>query len=200
MLYPFSLPTKSDKVPAGTGWIHEIKHDGYRMLLTREQDRVRLITKGGHDWAERFPLIVAGALKLRQEHFVIDGEVVVLRPDGISDFDALASRRHGKRAQFYAFDMLAGDGEDYRPRALVLRKVNLARLLRRRVDGIFIADYEEGDVGQELFRAACRMHLEGIVSKRLDRAYRAGRCSHWIKIKNRAHPAYSRLRDVFATQ
>jgi bifunctional non-homologous end joining protein LigD len=69
-----------------------------------------------------FPLIVAAALKLRQKHFVIDGEAVVVRPDGISDFDALASRRHDKRAQFYAFDMLAGDGEDYRPQALSLRK------------------------------------------------------------------------------
>jgi bifunctional non-homologous end joining protein LigD len=80
----------------------------------------------------------------------------------------MGSRRHDKQAQFYAFDMLAGDGEDYRPQALSLRKANLSRLLKRRVDGIFIAEYEHGDIGQDLFQAACRMHLEGIVSKCLE--------------------------------
>ena len=68
MLYEFSLPTKADKVPAGADWLHEIKYDGYRMMLIREQARVRLISRGGHDWARRFPLIVTAALKLRQEH------------------------------------------------------------------------------------------------------------------------------------
>jgi bifunctional non-homologous end joining protein LigD len=124
----------------------------------------------------------------------------VLRPEGKSDFDALASRRHDKRAQFYAFDMLAGDGEDYRPQALLLRKANLTRLLKRRVDGIFIVEYEQGDIGQELFRAACRMRLEGIVSKRLDRAYAPGQSGHWLKVKNPAHPAYSRVRDIIASR
>jgi hypothetical protein len=115
MLYGFSFPTKSDEVPTGSGWIHEIKYDCYRMMLIRDQDRVRLISRGGHDWAQRFPLIVAAALKLRQKHFVMDGEVVVLDKDGVSDFDALASRKHDNLAQFYAFDMLDGNGEDLRP-------------------------------------------------------------------------------------
>jgi len=119
MRYEFSLPTKADKVPAGDDWIHEIKHDGYRMLVVRDQDRVRLISRGGYDWADRFPLIVAAALNLRQKNFELDGEVVVLDKDGVSDFDALSSRRHDKQVLFYAFDMLAGDGEDYRPQALV---------------------------------------------------------------------------------
>jgi bifunctional non-homologous end joining protein LigD len=187
MVYAFSLPTKADKVPAGSDWIHEIKYDGYRMMVVRDQDRVRLISRGGYDWAQRFPLIVAGALKLRQKRFVLDGEVVVLRLDGNSDFDALASRQHDNQAQFYAFDMLAGDGEDYRQQALVMRKASLAKLLKRPVDGIFIAEYEQGDeqsdIGDVLFRVACNMGLEGIVSKRLDRAYGAGKCSHWLKIK-----------------
>jgi hypothetical protein len=85
MLYAFSLPTKADKVPAGSDWIHEIKYDGYRMMLIREQDHVRLISRGGRDWAQRFPLIVAAALKLRQKSFVPDGEVVILDKDGVSD-------------------------------------------------------------------------------------------------------------------
>jgi bifunctional non-homologous end joining protein LigD len=74
MKYPFSLPTKADKVPTGSDWIHEIKYDGYRIMLIREQDRVRLISRGGHDWAKCFPLIVTAALKLPQERFVLDGE------------------------------------------------------------------------------------------------------------------------------
>src|SRR5215469_11327405 len=88
MLYTFALPIKADKVPAGPDWLHEVKYDGHRMMLIREQDRVRLISRGGHDWARRFPLIVRAALKLRQEHFVI-GETVVLGPDGVSDLAAL---------------------------------------------------------------------------------------------------------------
>jgi bifunctional non-homologous end joining protein LigD len=147
MLYGFSFPTKADKVPTGSDWIHEIKFDGYRMMLFRNQDRIRLISRGGHDWAKRFPLIVEGALKLPQKSFVIDGEVVVLRPDGVSDFDALHSRQHDKRALLYAFDLLAGEGEDLRPWPLALRKGALAGLLSDPVDGIFLAEYEQGDIG-----------------------------------------------------
>jgi bifunctional non-homologous end joining protein LigD len=124
--------------------------------------------------------------------------VVVLDRDGVSDFDALAFRRHDKRAQFYAFDMLARDGEDLRGLPLSLRMTSLARLLSREiVDGIFIAEYERGDIGHDLFRTACDMGLEGIVSKRLDRAYGTGKCKHWLKVKNRAHPGYSRVKDVW---
>jgi bifunctional non-homologous end joining protein LigD len=142
MLYTFALPIKADKVPAGPDWLHEVKYDGYRMMLIREYNRVRLITRGGRDWARRFPLIVTAALKLRQEHFVVDGETVVLGPDGVSDFAELHSGRHNERAQLYAFDMLAGDGEDQRQLPLSSRKTNLARLLKRRIPGVFMAEYE----------------------------------------------------------
>jgi bifunctional non-homologous end joining protein LigD len=176
--YPFSRPTKADEVPTGPDWIHEIKYDGYRMMLIREQDHVRLISRSGLDWTQQFPLIVAAALKLYQKHFVIDGEVVVLRSDGVSDFDALASRKHDKRAMLCAFDLLAGDGMDLRPWPLVLRKGALAGLLSDPVDGIFIAEYERGEIGDVLFRVACNMGLEGIVSKHFDRPYGADRCKH----------------------
>jgi bifunctional non-homologous end joining protein LigD len=124
------------------------------MLLIRDRDRVRLISRGGHDWAKRFPLIVAAALKLPQESVVLDGEVVVLDKEVKSDFDALASRKHDKRAMLYAFDLLAGEGEDLRQLPLGLRKVGLAQLLAREVDGIFIAEHERGDIGPILFRVA----------------------------------------------
>jgi bifunctional non-homologous end joining protein LigD len=181
-------------VPEGANWLHEIKYDGYRMMVIRQQERVRLISRGGHDWAKRFPLIVEAALKLRPEHFVIHG-TVVLGADDISDFDALASRKHDERAQLYAFDMLAGDGEDYHQLPLFQRKAKLARLLRRRVNGVFAAEYDAGEMPYDLFGAACNMGLEGIVSKRCDRSHSAGKCKDWIKIKNPTHPAYSRVRD-----
>jgi bifunctional non-homologous end joining protein LigD len=133
---------------------------------------------------------------LRQQHFVIDGEIVVLDKDGISDFDA--PRKHDKRAQLCAFDMLAGDSEDLRPVPLSLRKRSLARLLRRGVDGVFPAEYDAGEMHYDLFGAACHLGLEGVVSKRLDRAYDAGKCKHWLKVKNPAHPA--RVRDRLSTR
>ena len=156
---------------------------------------MRLISRGGHDWARHFPLIVSAALKLRQKQFVMDGEVVVLGKGGVSDFDALASRKHDKRAMLYAFDLLAGEGKDLRGLPLFVRKAGLAQLVLREVDGIFIAEYEQGKIGDVLFGVACNMGLEGIVSKRLDRACDAGRCKHWIKVKNPAHPAYNRVLD-----
>jgi bifunctional non-homologous end joining protein LigD len=81
MLYEFSLPTKANRVPVGSEWIHEIKYDGYRMLVIRNHDRVRLISRGGRDWADRFSLIVPAAPELPEMRFVIDGEVVILNED-----------------------------------------------------------------------------------------------------------------------
>jgi bifunctional non-homologous end joining protein LigD len=112
--------------------------------------------------------------------------------DGIADFNALHSRQHDDEVQLYAFDILALDGENLRS----MRKTNLARLLARRPDGIFVAPFERGEIGPDLFRAACRTGLEGLVSKRRDRPYQAGRSKHWIKIKNRKQPAMSRAMDA----
>jgi bifunctional non-homologous end joining protein LigD len=79
-----------------------------------------------------------------------------------------------------------------------VRKTNLARLLARRPEGIFVSDFEQVEIGPDLFRAACRMGLEGLVSKRRDRPYRGGRCPDWVKVKNRSHPALNRVKDAFA--
>jgi bifunctional non-homologous end joining protein LigD len=129
--------------------------------------------------------------------FVIDGEAVLLGVDGRSDFNGLHSRQYDDEVQFYAFDMLLSDGEDLRQLPLSMRKTNLARLLARRVDGIHLADFEQGEIGPDLFRHACLMGLEGLVSKHRDSLYRAGRFRHWIKVKNRQHPAFSRVQDQF---
>jgi ATP dependent DNA ligase domain len=88
------LPTRSATVPAGPDWIHEIKHDGYRLIVQRDGKRVRLFTRNGHDWTHHYPLIVEAALRNRINSFVLDGEAVLLGADGVSDFDGLHSRRH----------------------------------------------------------------------------------------------------------
>jgi ATP-dependent DNA ligase len=143
------LPTRGTKVPAGPDWLHEIKYDGYRLIVQRDGKRVRLFTRNGHDWTSRYPLIVEAALKNRMTSFVIDGEAVLLGVDGVSDFNGLHSRQNDDEVQLYAFDILALDGDDLRKLPLSLRKNNLARLLARRPDGIFGAPYEQGEIGPE---------------------------------------------------
>src|SRR5258706_5902850 len=108
------IPTRGTKVPAGPEWLHEINHDGYRLIVQREGKRVQLFTRNGHDWTDRYPLIAEAALKNRSSSFVIDGEAVLLGVDGISDFNGLHSREHNGEVQLYAFDVLALEGEDLR--------------------------------------------------------------------------------------
>jgi bifunctional non-homologous end joining protein LigD len=143
------------------------------------------------------PAVTEAALRNRNSSFVIDGEAVLLGVDGRSDFNGLHSRKHNAEVQFYAFDILVSDGEDIRKLPLSMRKASLARLLARRVDGIFLSDFEQGEIGPDLFRHACLLGLEGMVSKRRESIYRGGRSDRWVKVKNRAHPAFARVRDQF---
>jgi bifunctional non-homologous end joining protein LigD len=108
------IPTRGTKVPSGPDWVHEIKHDGYRLIVQREGKRVRLFTRNGHDWSDKYPLIAEAALRNRCSSFVIDGEAVLLGVDGRPDFDGLHSRKYNEDVQFYAFDILVADGEDVR--------------------------------------------------------------------------------------
>jgi bifunctional non-homologous end joining protein LigD len=195
--FEFCRPAAKKVVPSGPDWIHEVKYDGYRGRLVRDGDGVRLLSKSGLDWTWRFPWIVETAHKIRTSRFTIDGEIVVLDVQGISDFDALHSGRHNEEAQLYAFDLVTLDGDDLRDLPLFERKDRLGKLLRGRPEGIFVAPFEQGEIGPDLFEAACRMGLEGLVSKHRERAYRGGRCNHWVKVKNRHHPAFSRVQDQF---
>jgi bifunctional non-homologous end joining protein LigD len=146
------IPTRAAKVPDRPDWIHEIKHDGYRLIVQREDKRVRLFTRNGHDWTDRYPRMVEAALRNRNSSFVLDGEAVLLDANGISDFNGLHSRKHDTEVQLYAFDCLAADGDDLRKLPLSLRKTNLARILARRIDGIHVAPFEQGEIGPDLFR------------------------------------------------
>jgi bifunctional non-homologous end joining protein LigD len=177
-------------------WIHEIKHDGYRLTVYRDGKRVRLFTRNGHDWTDRYPLIVEAALRNRIDSFVLDGEAVLIGVDGKPDFDGLHTRKFNDVVQFYAFDLLMSDGDDVRKLPLSMRKTSLERLLTRRVNGIFLSDFKKGEIGPDLFRHAYIMGLEGLVSKRSDRAYRAGLSTSWIQVKNPDHPAMTRVKDM----
>ena len=189
------IPTRGTEVPAGTDWFHEIKHDGYRLIVQREGKRVRLLTRRGYDWSDRYPLIVQAALRLRKTSFVIDGEAVVLGPDGISDFAAMYSGKRNAEVRLYAFDLLSDDGVDMREETLEIRKLWLDKLLKRSTEGILLNDHEIGAIGPALFQQACKFGLEGIVSKHRGRSYRAGPCNHWIKVKNPMSPAMLRAGD-----
>jgi bifunctional non-homologous end joining protein LigD len=189
------VPTRGTEVPSGSDWFHEIKHDGYRLIVQREGKRVRLLTRRGYDWSDRYPLIVQAALRLQKSSFVIDGEAVVLRPDGISDFDGLHGGKRNAEVRLYAFDLLADDGVDMRDETLKIRKLWLGKLLKRSGDGILYNEHEAGAIGPRLFEQACKMGLDGIVSKHRERGYSAGRSPHWIKVKNPTSPAMVRVKD-----
>ena len=164
------LPTRGTKVPAGPDWFHEIKHDGYRLIVQREGKRVRLLTRRGYDWSDRYPLIVQAALRLRKTSFVIDGEAVVLGSEGISDFDALHGGRRSADVRLYAFDLLADDGVDTRHQPLQIRKLWLGKLLKRAGDGILLNEHEAGEIGPRLFEQACKMDRLSITEKPTEQA------------------------------
>jgi ATP-dependent DNA ligase len=188
------VPTLTKVPPTGPAWIHEIKHDGYRMLIWREGERVRLFTRRGFDWTDRYPWIVHSAAKLRVNRFLIDGEAVVCGDDGVSDFGLLHSREHDESVFLYAFDLLAMDGVDIRGERLDDRRTKLRYLLDDPA-GVRFSDHHAGD-GEVMFRKACEVGLEGIVSKRRDAPYRSGRSKTWLKVKNPASPAMRRLEDA----
>src|SRR6476661_8785328 len=146
-------PTVAKTSPSGSGWAHELKHDGYRLQIHVRNGRVRLYTMNGADWSKRYPRIVEEAARLR-EPVIIDAEVVCLSGEGAANFDELHSRTADEKAVACAFDLLLA-GDDIRRRPLVERKAELKWILRRARDGIQYVEHVEGD-GEVMFAAACR--------------------------------------------
>jgi bifunctional non-homologous end joining protein LigD len=192
---PPCIPTRATNPPVGPDWVHEIKHDGYRLQVRREGDAVRLFTRRGYDWSGRYPAIVLTAMQLRAMSFTLDGEAVVCGPDGVAIFDALHRRGIVSEAMLYAFDLLELDGEDLRGLPLGDRKKRLARLLGKRRLGIVLSEHTDED-GATIFLQACKMGLEGLVSKRLSAPYQSGSSRDWIKVKNPESPAMIRAREA----
>jgi bifunctional non-homologous end joining protein LigD len=182
---PPSLATLRTAAPGGPGWVHEIKFDGYRIQARLDHGEVRLLTRKGLDWTSKFPNVVAA---LPAETALIDGEIVVEDARGVSNFSLLqVALKEGRRDAFvyYVFDLLHRDGRDLRGLPLIERKAELKRLLdSAKLAGTTIRYSEHFDEdGSLVLQQACRMTLEGIVSKRADAPYRSGRVDTFIKTK-----------------
>ncbi len=176
----------ADRPPDGPDWLHEIKYDGYRLLASIDKGAVRLVTRSGLDWTAKFPALAQRLAALPLKTAVIDGEIVDLDADGTTTFAGLQDKIAAGRTEalfFYAFDLLYQDGWDLTPAALEDRKAALARIVPPDSDGMVrYSDHHAGN-GPGFFAQACRFGVEGIVSKRRDRPYRAGRNDSWRKVK-----------------
>jgi bifunctional non-homologous end joining protein LigD len=185
------LPTKTDKLPSGNLWLHEIKHDGFRVIARKDGDRVRLYSRPGNDMTRRFPQIVEALARLRSRSCILDGEAVACDDNGLASFERIRYRQHDGAVFLYAFDLIELNGDDLRRDPLQVRKATLASIVAKAPPGIRFNKHIEGD-GPTAFAHACKMGLEGIVSKRKDSAYRSGHSPHWLKMKNPAAPAVKR--------
>ena len=172
--------------PEGSGWVHEVKYDGYRIGCAVEGGRATLWSRRGKDWTAQFPEIAAAAARLPVRTALLDGEVAVVLPDGRTSFQALQnvlSTGPGAELAYFVFDLLWLDGEDLAPRPLLERKTTLARLVGRRERGALRFARHLAGGGKAAFREACRDGLEGIVSKRSEAPYQPGRGGGWVKVK-----------------
>jgi DNA ligase D-like protein (predicted ligase) len=179
-----------DAAPDGDGWLHEIKYDGYRMHARLDRGAVTLLTRTGLDWTHKYPAIAKAVAGLDARHAFLDGELCGVGPDGITSFNIvqLASDSGNAAALvFFLFDLLDLDGEDLRPRPLIERKERLRRLLANAAPCLHYSDHVVGQ-GPAFYEKACAMHVEGIVSKRIDAPYSPGNRGLWRKVKclNRA--------------
>jgi bifunctional non-homologous end joining protein LigD len=162
----------------------KVKHDGFRVLAWKQGERVKVWSRRGADFTDRFARIADAVRGLSADEALIDGEAVVFLGDGRSDFHALLTKRGWLIASFVAFDLLRLDGDDLRQRPLEKRREALARLIaKRRGDGIVFSEALAAE-GAVVFKNACAFGLEGIVSKRAGSFYRCGRSRNWLKIKN----------------
>jgi bifunctional non-homologous end joining protein LigD len=185
------LPSPAKAPPSGPGWLHEIKHDGFRILARKDGAGVRLITRAGNDFSSRFPFIAMAVGKLPVRSCLIDGEAIVCDDNGLAVFDLIRGYGSKASAVLCAFDLLELDGKDLRRQPIEIRKHLLAKLLKGSHLSIVLNEYFEED-GATVYRAACQLGCEGIVSKRLGSPYRSGRSGHWVKVKNPKAPAVKR--------
>ena len=191
----FVLPClpKAQIPPTGGLWLHEIKHEGFRIIARKDGDRVRLYTRNGHDFTHRFSLIVDAVATscVRGPASSMARRCAVVR---MACPPSIASATAGMMpaCSLYAFDLLELNGDDLRREALEVRKKTLASVLARAGAGLRLNDHLEHNDGEVVFRHACKMGLEGIVSKQRDSPYRSGRSPDWLKSKNAASVAAAR--------
>ena len=162
------------------------------MMVRRDPAGVRLLTRNGHDWADRYPLIAKAASDLKVRSCLIDGEAVACDGDGLPSFDRLRYRRQDTAVFLFAFDLLELNGQDLRREPIESRKRELSKLLRWSAQIGLQLNEHIAEPGNVVFRHACKLGFEGIVSKRLGSRYRSGRSPDWLKMKNPAAPAVKR--------
>ena len=180
---PPCLPTKAPHPPTGELWLHEIKHDGFRVIARKDGGHIRLYSRAGNDLTDRFPLIVEALGRLRSRSVILDGEAVACDGNGMSNFDRLRHRRDDQAVFLYVFDLIELKGDDLRREPLEVRKATLASVLAKAGAGLRLNEHIEADE-PTVFAHACRMGLEGIVSKRKNSTYRSGPSRDWLKSKN----------------
>ncbi len=182
---PPQLALQAETPPSSTGWLHELKLDGYRIQAHKEGSAVQLLTRTGLDWTHRMKTIAAQVATLPCKSAVLDGEVVVLAEDGNTSFaDLQAAFQEGvkKPLTYFVFDLLHLDGHNLRNLPLIERKVLLASLLTNSGEYICFGEHLQSN-GLQIFHKACELHAEGIISKRADAKYISGRTTDWLKIK-----------------
>jgi bifunctional non-homologous end joining protein LigD len=168
-----------------------IKHDGFRVIARKDGKRVKLYSRPGNDLTARFPSIVEAVARLRSRSCTIDGEAVACGEDGIADFERIRQWDRHDAVFMWAFDLIELNGDDLRRSALEMRKAALHEVLASAAPGLRFNEHIEDD-GPIVFKHACKLGLEGIVSKRKDSRYNSGRSPHWIKSKNPNAPAVKR--------
>ena len=178
------LPMTAPLPPSGPLWLHEIKHDGFRVIARRDGERVRLYSRPGNDLTSRFPLIVEAMARLPP--CSIDGEAVACDDSGVGSFNLLLHRKRDDHVFLYAFDLIELGGKDLRREPLEQRKVELRRLLADTETGLVFNECIDGEEfdGATVYEHAQSLGLEGIVSKRKDSRYVSGRSPYWLKMKN----------------
>ena len=175
-----ALATSIAKVPSGQRWVHEIKFDGYRVQTHLVNEAVKVFTRRGKDWTKRFKRVADAACHINAGSAIIDGEIVVPAADGTTDFSVLQNELKGNSTKIVmvAFDLLYLNGYDLRKHALVERKAHLKKLIA----GTDIQFSESFEVdGPEMFKHACSVGLEGVVSKVRDSRYVSDRSNDWVK-------------------
>jgi bifunctional non-homologous end joining protein LigD len=175
-----ALATSIEKVPAGERWIHEIKFDGYRVQVHLANEAVKIFTRCGNDWTKRFKKVAHDAWRIKAASAVIDGEIVGPAADGTTDFSVLQNELKGssKTIVLVALDLLYLNGQDIRKEPLVRRKSELKKI----IVGTDVQFSESFEIeGREMFAHACKLGLEGVVSKVRDSAYASGRGNNWMK-------------------
>lgn len=180
------LATLGAALPAGENWVYEIKYDGYRAIATLDNGKVRIASRSGQDWTNQFRGVADALSHLRARTAVLDGEIAYVMEDGRTDFqklqNALSRKRDASHLVYFVFDLLHYDGVDLTGEPLLARKDKLRTILAGEGPPLKMGDHLRGD-GRVLLAQACKLGLEGIIAKRVDRPYRAGRGTDWVKVK-----------------